>query len=109
VEPAALIRAVRRRHGLTQADLARRAGTSQPVVSAYEHARRDPTYETLRRFVEAAGERLRLDAVPRQPDVDPPADLEEHARRLLDVLSVADAIPARARSPVLHAPRLVSL
>jgi len=108
VDPAALIKAVRRRQGLTQADLARRMGTSQPVISAYEHGRRDPTYQTLRKLVEAGGERLQLDAAPRRLDLPPPADLEEHAVRLLDVLSLADAIPARRRSPVLRAPRLVS-
>ena len=57
-----IIRAVRRRQGLTQAELARRAGTSQPVVSAYEHGHRDPTCATLRRLVEAGGEQLVLDA-----------------------------------------------
>jgi hypothetical protein len=36
------------------------------------------------------------------------ADVHEHARRLLDVLSLADAIPARRRSAVLRAPRLIS-
>jgi transcriptional regulator with XRE-family HTH domain len=108
VDPAALIKAVRRRQGLTQADLARRAGTSQPVISAYEHGRRDPTYETLRKLVEAGGERLQLDAVLPPSDLPPPAGVEEHARRLLDVLSLADAIPARRHSPVLMAPRLVS-
>jgi hypothetical protein len=93
---------------LTQADLARRAGTSQPVISAYEHGRRDPTYETLRKLVEAGGERLQLDAVAAGPDLPPAADAEEHARRLLDVLSLADAIPTRPRHPLLIAPRLVS-
>jgi hypothetical protein len=34
--------------------------------------------------------------------------VEEHARRLLDVLTLADAIPVRRPSPVLDAPRLVS-
>ena len=106
--PGELIRAVRRRGGLTQADLARRAGTSQPVVSAYEHGRRDPTYTTLRRLVEASGERLSLVATPSDSDVLPPGTVEEHARRLLDVLSVADAVPMRRRSRVLRAPRLVS-
>lgn len=106
--PAELIKAVRRRGGLTQADLARRAGTSQPVVSAYEHGRRDPTFGTLRKLVEASGERLSIDASPERPDVPPAATAEEHGRRLLDVLSLADAIPARRRSPVLRAPRLVS-
>jgi len=106
--PAELLKEVRRRHGLTQADLALRAGTSQPVISAYERGLRDPTYETLRRLVEAAGERLELDAVPTTPDLRPPSDPAEHGRRLIDVLSLADAVPARRRSPTLHAPRLVS-
>jgi transcriptional regulator with XRE-family HTH domain len=108
MEPASLIRAVRRRHGLSQAELALRAGTSQPVISAYEHGRRDPSYETLRRIVEAGGERLHLDAAPASSDLPPPADLSEHARRLLEVLSLADAIPSRVRTSRLNAPRLVS-
>jgi hypothetical protein len=78
------------------------------VVSAYEHGRRDPTYRTLRKLVEAGGERLRLDAEAEPSDLTPPADIDEHARRLVDVLSLADAIPARRRSRVLRAPRIVS-
>ena len=105
--PAQLIAAVRRRRGLTQAELAARAGTSQPVISAYEHGRRDPTYRTLSKLVEAGGERLAIDARP-QADVPPAGSPEEHARRLADVLSLADAVPARPRSLVLDAPRLVS-
>lgn len=103
-----MIRAVRRRHGLTQHELAVRAGTSQPVISAYERGHRDPTYGTLRRLVEAGGERLRLEAVVARSDIAPPADVGEHARRLLDVLSLADAIPVRRRRSALDAPRLVS-
>ena len=105
---ARVIRDVRRRQGLTQTQLAQRSGTSQPVISAYEHGRRDPGYETLRRLVEAAGEQLRVDAVAPTSDLPPPADLEEHARRLVDVLSLADAIPVRRLDPVLRAPQLVS-
>ena len=109
MEPGALLAAVRRRGGLTQAELAERAGTSQPVISAYEHGRRDPTFGTLRRLVAAGGERLRIDAVAvPASDIEPPADLGEHGRRLVDVLSLADAVPRRARSAVLRAPRLVS-
>ena len=104
-----LIKAVRRRAGLTQADLARRAGTSQPVISAYEHGRRDPTHGTLRRLIEAGGERLLLDSASTPvSDIAPPADLREHGRRLVDVLSLADAIPVRRRIGPLRAPRLVS-
>ena len=109
MDPAQVIRGVRRRQGLTQAQLARRAGTSQPVISAYEHGRRDPGYETLRKLVEAAGERLRVDAVAISSDLQPPRDVEEHARRLLDVLSLADAIPVRRLDLVLRAPQLVSV
>ena len=106
--PAALIRDVRRRHGLTQADLAHRAGTSQPVISAYEHGRRDPSYATLRKLIEAGGERLLLEASPVPSDLTPPDTPDEHNRRLLDVLSLADAIPTRLRPSVMDAPRLVS-
>ena len=109
MEPGTIIKTVRRRQGLTQAELARRAGTSQPVVSAYEHGRRDPSYETLRRLVEAGGERLVLTTRLPTSELTPPSGVEEHARRLADVLSLADAIPVRRRSPVLVAPRLVSV
>src|SRR3954464_10710604 len=110
MEPGALLEHVRRRNGVTQADLAPRAGTSQPVISAYERGHRDPTYGTLRRLVAASGAELRLDAgdgdLSRLP---PPRDVHEHAERLLDVLSLADAIPVRRqRSAVLDAPRIVS-
>jgi len=108
MDAGGIIQAVRRRQGLTQAELARRAGTSQPVISAYEHGRRDPSSQTLRKLVEAGGERLRMEAVRPGPDLPPPADVLEHARRLLDVLTLADAIPVRPPSPVLSAPRLVS-
>ena len=57
---ATVLTRARKRAGLTQAELARRAGTSQPVISAYEHGRRDPGIETLRRLVRAAGAELEL-------------------------------------------------
>jgi uncharacterized protein len=108
VQPAELIRTMRRRRGLTQAALARAAGTSQPVISAYEAGRRDPTHGTLRRLVAAAGEQLEVSARPAGSDLPPPVDAADHARRLLEVLSLADAIPHRRRAATLDAPRLVS-
>jgi transcriptional regulator with XRE-family HTH domain len=99
---------VRRRRGLTQAALAAAAGTSQPVISAYEAGRRDPTFGTLRRLVVAAGEDLEVRARPPAAELPPPVDLAHHARRLLDVLSLADALPRRRRAAALDAPRLVS-
>jgi transcriptional regulator with XRE-family HTH domain len=108
MEPAELIRLVRRRRGLTQAALARAAGTSQPVISAYEAGRRDPTHGTLRKLVAAAGEEVTLSARPPGSDLPPPVDAADHARRLLDVLSLADAFPRRRRPATMQAPRLVS-
>jgi transcriptional regulator with XRE-family HTH domain len=104
---AALIRA-RRRAGLTQAELARRAGTSQPVISAYEHGRRDPSIETLRRLLRAAGAELELAIAPRRPELPAATDVDEHASRLVDVLLLADAIPTRRPAAPLAFPRLRS-
>jgi transcriptional regulator with XRE-family HTH domain len=109
MEPAELLRVVRRRRGLTQAEVARRARTSQPVVSAYEHGRRDPTFATLANLVAACGEQLRIGASPPPTGLPPATTPEEHGRRLLDVLSLADAVPRRRRRRRhLDAPRLVS-
>ena len=108
MQPSELIRTVRRRRGLTQTALAHRAGTSQPVISAYEAGRRDPTYGTLRKLIAAAGEELLVSSQPVGSDLPPPLDLADHARRLLEVLSLADAIPVRPPAAPLRAPRLVS-
>lgn len=50
-----LLREARTRAGLSQAELARRAGTTQSVVSAYESATRQPSLPMLDRLVSAAG------------------------------------------------------
>ena len=59
MDTSALVREARIRAGLTQAQLAQRAGTSQPTVASYEAGAKVPTVETLARLVTAAG--LRLD------------------------------------------------
>ncbi|MDE0699272.1 MAG: helix-turn-helix transcriptional regulator [Acidimicrobiaceae bacterium] len=107
VEPAELLRTARQRHGLTQAALAARAGTSQPVISAYEHGLRDPTTRTLRRLVSAAGDRLELHLASLPPDIPPPSRPEEHAGRLVDVLLLADAIGHGERAALAY-PRIDS-
>ena len=58
---ANLVAEARRRAGLTQAAVARAAGTSQPVVHAYEAARRQPSVVTLSRLLDASGFDLRLE------------------------------------------------
>ena len=59
-----LIRLARRDGGLSQRELARRAGTSQAAIAAYESGRRSPTFDTLARIVRAAGQDLRIQVVP---------------------------------------------
>lgn len=60
-----LILEARRRAGLTQAELARRTGTSQPAVARLERGSASPTLATLERLVGGAGFDLRLSLVPR--------------------------------------------
>lgn len=61
---AALIRDARTAAGLTQTELARRAGTSQPAIVRYETGETSPSVATLERLLRAAGRRLELSAVP---------------------------------------------
>jgi transcriptional regulator with XRE-family HTH domain len=55
-----LVKAARRRHGLGQAELAKRLGTSQPAISRIERDQVSPTLETLERILNAMGETLRV-------------------------------------------------
>lgn len=50
-----LLRATRERHGLSQQRLARRAGTTQAVISRIERGAASPSVETLRRLLGAMG------------------------------------------------------
>ncbi len=52
---ADLLEGVRRRAGLSQEELAARAGTSRPTLSAYERGRKSPTLVTVTRLLEGAG------------------------------------------------------
>ena len=49
---------VRNRAGLTQEELARKMGTTQPVVARLESGRTRPSMRTLERLAEATGSRL---------------------------------------------------
>lgn len=55
IDAAELLRAARDRAGLSQRDLAHRAGTSQSVVARIELGDTSPTVSTLNRLIEAAG------------------------------------------------------
>jgi len=50
--------AARNRAGLTQAELARKMGTTQPVVARMEGGRISPSLRTLQRLAQATGSRL---------------------------------------------------
>jgi hypothetical protein len=62
-----LLRLARVKAGLTQAELAERAGVAQSLISAYENGRRQPTVPTLTRLLKAAGFDLRVRLA--EPDV----------------------------------------
>jgi transcriptional regulator with XRE-family HTH domain len=55
---ADLLRMARSHSGLSQRDLARRAGTAQSVVARIEQGSTSPTWETLGRLLAAAGFQL---------------------------------------------------
>jgi len=57
---AALLRQARKRAGLSQVELAARAGLTQSVISAYESGQRQPSIPALARLIEAAGFDLTL-------------------------------------------------
>jgi transcriptional regulator with XRE-family HTH domain len=108
MDAATLVRTARHRSGLTQAQLAARVGTSQPVISAYEHGTRDPSTATLRRLVAGTGAHLELRLAQRVSDLPTLASPEQHAAALVDVLLLADAIPVRRPPGPLRFPRLDS-
>jgi hypothetical protein len=58
-----VIRTARREAGLTQAELALRAETSQPAVARYEQGSAIPTLRTLERLLAACGRRVVVSAV----------------------------------------------
>ncbi|HEY7560588.1 MAG TPA: helix-turn-helix transcriptional regulator [Gaiellaceae bacterium] len=62
--PGRLLRDARRRHGVTQEQLAARAGTSQAAVSRIERDVVSPSVSTLAGLLDLLGEELELSASP---------------------------------------------
>ncbi|MGO9909079.1 MAG: helix-turn-helix domain-containing protein [Solirubrobacteraceae bacterium] len=60
-----LVRGLRERHGLSQAALAYRAGTTQQAISRIEQGKVSPTVDMLAHLAAACGEELVLEARPR--------------------------------------------
>lgn len=100
IKPAAsLVGEIRRRSGLSQAELARRAGLPRSVVNVYLRGHREPGADTLARVAAAGG--FDLELVPRKP----PVDVDRASRILVQVLELAEALPFRPRAE-LNYPRL---
>jgi transcriptional regulator with XRE-family HTH domain len=78
-----LLQEARRQAGLTQAELALRAGVPQSTVAKIERGRRDPSLTTLERLVRAAGLELRIQLAPK----------DDHDLQLIDL--TLDLTPAQ--------------
>ena len=87
-----------RHGGLSQAELARRAGIPRSVLNAYLRGSREPGVDALRRIAAAGGMALRVE--PRKPPVDP----ERASRILVQVLELAEALPFRPRAEMQFPP-----
>jgi transcriptional regulator with XRE-family HTH domain len=95
---------IQSRSGLSQAELARRAGLSRSVVNVYLRGRREAGADTLARLAAAGG--LELGLIPKRPPVDPArADAI-----LTQVLELAESLPYRPRAELgyPHLPDRVS-
>ncbi len=65
MEFSALLRGSREAAGITQLEMAERAGTTQPAVAAYESGARTPSLPTLVRLLDAAEHDVEIVATPR--------------------------------------------
>jgi transcriptional regulator with XRE-family HTH domain len=91
--------------GLTQAQLAAAASTSQPTVAAYESDAKSPTLRTIRRLASCVGREAVVSFVP---------PLTREDRRSLDLHRLVaarlrerpDDVVSRARRNVAHMSRL---
>jgi uncharacterized protein len=93
-----LLTEIRERSGLTQAQLARRAGMPRSVVNAYERGKREPGTDALARLAASAG--LQLELSPMVRSVNP----ERAARILSQVLDLAESLPSRRRGKLTFPP-----
>jgi len=95
---ATLIDQIGARSGLSQAELARRAGIDRSVLNAYAHGRRQPSVAALGRIARGAG--FELDLVPAVNNA-----AAEHAGRVLSmVLDLAGSLPFKGRGELEYPP-----
>lgn len=97
-DAGALLAGVRREAGLTQAELARRAKTSQAMVARYETGTASPTVRTLARLLRAAGHELELSGPATSPQVPSnalAAALLEHRAEIKTAAAAVGAVNVR--------------
>lgn len=118
-----LVANARTRAGISQRELARRAGVPGPVVNAIERSRRQPSIPTLAKVLGGLGLDLQLHAVPtgagdgnEPPKVSQVPPLSERvisvrfsseaervrARRIYNALTLADSIKRSKRRERAH-------
>jgi len=87
-----LLLEARRRSGMTQTQLAQRAGTTQSVISAYEGGRRQPSLPALLHLIAATGHSLDGSLVPATPGMPAPLSgplgrrVRQHQERIKKVV-----------------------
>jgi transcriptional regulator with XRE-family HTH domain len=93
MDAGTLLRQRRQAHGLSQRELAIRAGTRQATISRIENGHEIPTVQRLDQLLTALGERLECRAVPldaERPDDDLQADrARSMSERLEDGFALA--------------------
>ncbi|GAB7191552.1 hypothetical protein NUM3379_22600 [Kineococcus sp. NUM-3379] len=93
---ATLLRDARRRAGMTQVEVGRRAGVTQSVVSAYESGQRQPSLPVLLALIAATGHALDADLVP-APSVPRPLSgrlgrrVHRHRHRIKEIAAAHGA------------------
>jgi len=107
MNPAGTLRAARLGAGMTQVDLARRGGTSQASVSAYESGAKTPSLATFERLLAATGTRLQANGGHVALALPSTTEQRRIARDLSDVLALAAALPT-SHTRELSYPRLRS-
>jgi transcriptional regulator with XRE-family HTH domain len=103
--PGELVRDARRSRGLTQKQLAIRAGTTQSAVSRIERDKISPSVETLRSLLRLLGEDLVLGIEPRDAGIDTslirerlklsPAERIEYGRAFADFVIESSPVSRR--------------
>jgi len=85
----------RRKAGLSQAALARKAGLPRSVLNAYERGHRQPGADVFAKILEVAGFEMKLTR-----RIDP----ERASRILSEVLDLAEALPFKPKRKLMFPP-----